>query len=125
MELEWRFWAKGFEVINAEQLKAMMDKDASLKVINVLFREYYDDCHIKGSESVPLSDIKQHAQDWDRDLPVVVYCSLPGCPASHEAAKMLVDMGFKKVYDHEGGMKEWRAMGYPSEGPCEKDYLKD
>ena len=45
----------------------------------------------------------------DKDQPVMVYCA--GGGRSHQAAAMLEKLGFQKVYELEGGMKNWVDSG--------------
>jgi len=50
---------------------------------------------------------------FDRDRTVVLYCASYDCPASTEAAKRLMRMGFTSVFDYKGGLEEWKRAGYP------------
>src|SRR5260221_674614 len=77
---------------------SMKLKKSDLIVINVLDKNLYDDCHIKGSINVPFGEIKEYASKIDKSTPVVVYCSNYQCTASGAAAKMLQDMGFENVW---------------------------
>lgn len=47
----------------------------------------------------------------DPETTVYVYCRSGG--RSSDAAKMLADRGFKKVYNLKGGITGWKAKGYP------------
>ena len=98
---------------------------AQLHVVNVLSKELYDDAHIKGSIHVDLGDLDAHASTWDKNTPIVFYCSSYQCTASAHAAKELKDAGFTKVYAYEGGAAEWAQHGLPMEGPQESGYLKN
>lgn len=88
--------------------------------INVLPPEDYAEKHIPGSQNVPHNDPKfvdkvaQVARD--RDRPVVVYCASTQCQASPDAARALEEAGFTRVYDYEGGMKDWEDAGLPVDG---------
>lgn len=93
-------------------------------VINVLGKDSYDDCHIKGSINIPGEELKSYAQTLDKNQHIVVYCGNYMCPASAMAWKTLTDLGFKNVWAYEGGMAEWYQMGFPVEGSCKENYLK-
>ena len=100
-------------------------KKKGVVVINVLDKEYFDDCHIKGSIHIPFVKVKEEVPKIaDKDATVVLYCSNYMCSASGEAAKLLAKLGYKKAYAYEGGVAEWHQKGYPTEGPCKKGYLK-
>ncbi len=49
----------------------------------------------------------------DRSRQIIVACQLG--PNSARGAKLLEDMGFTNVAYLEGGMKAWKAAGFPTE----------
>src|SRR3989339_2165901 len=80
-----------------------------LRLVNVLDEALFKDAHIKGgagveSINVPFEKVKEVAQSWSRDIPVVFYCSNYMCMASGDSVKTLAEMGFKTVKAYEGGM---------------------
>jgi rhodanese-related sulfurtransferase len=93
-------------------------------LINVLAPEYYADCHIPGSINVPLSDLTSYAQKQDKAREIILYCAHYLCPASKKAWHILHDLGFTNLRAYEGGIREWLQLGYPTEGPCGQEYLK-
>lgn len=109
--------------IKVEDLKTRLSESKELLVLNVLSKEAYDDCHIMGSQSIPLADLKSASSGWDKGKEIVVYCANYHCSASKEAYLKLTVLGFTNVRAYEGGMREWRDAGYSSEGPCKKSYL--
>jgi thioredoxin len=56
-------------------------------------------------------DFAEKAAALDKDKPVFVYC-LSG-PRSTAAAAKLEEMGFKNVYEMQGGMMKWRNADLP------------
>lgn len=98
-------------------------KKQSLYVINVLDKSNYDECHIKGSTSVPYAEIKSWAQSIPKDTEIVVYCANYACTASGFGAQQLIDMGFDSVWAYESGMHDWHAKGFPEVCPVESSYL--
>lgn len=99
-------------------------KKAGLVVMNLLDKEFYDDCRIKDSVHVPFDELEKFVADLDKEkVEIVVYCSNYMCSTSEHAYKKLVAMGFKHVWMYEGGMAEWYQMGYPVEGTCASSYL--
>lgn len=98
-------------------------KKTGLIVVNVLDKEYYDDCHIKGSIHVPYEKVADFAATVDHEAELVFYCSNYMCTASGAAAQELMDLGFKHVWAYEAGMAEWYQAELPVDGPCKKPYL--
>jgi len=103
---------------------------SSLKVVNVLDKNLYDDAHIAGSIQVDFENVKDAAEGWNKNDTVVFYCSNYQCQASFESARQLKELGFNNVMAFEGGMEEWYRLNkegdasYKVEGPGAQDYLK-
>ena len=96
-----------------------------IRVINVLSKDVYDDCHITGSVNVPLDDLVEYGKDIPKDAELVVYCANYMCPMSKRAWRLLKDQGFSNVRAYEGGASEWYSLGYPTIGPATQQYLKE
>ena len=111
--------------ISAEELRVKMAENPNLLVINVLSEKWFRDCHIAGSINVPLDKLIYQMEQYDRDQEVVVYCALDECDASEKAYVLLRCMGFDKVIDYRGGIKEWFQLGHAVEGSCASSYLHD
>jgi rhodanese-related sulfurtransferase len=65
--------------------------------------------HLRGAENVPLATLPAAAAGWDRAAPVVVVCRSGG--RSGRAARLLADMGFRRVANLRGGMLAVNAAG--------------
>lgn len=100
-----------------------MQSKQKVMVINVLGKEYFNDCRIKGSISVPIHDLKLFVDVLDRAQPIVVYCANYHCNASREAWYTLDEMGFSNLWAYDGGVADWKQAGLPTEGPCALAYL--
>lgn len=105
-------------------------KDMQLVVINVLDKQFYDDCHIKGSINVPMEQVIDYANsNLDKEkTQIVVYCANYKCKASTESARELAKEGFRQVWAYEGGVAEWKHLNHPTEGACSLEvspYLTD
>ncbi len=106
----------------------MLTKLASgnLVVVNVLKREAYDKIRIKGSISIPRSELEGGRwTELDRNKEIAVHCSSYECGASRTAADFLEAKGFD-VKAYEGGIKEWAEAGLPMEGTVSpRQYLEE
>ena len=99
-------------------------QDPELMVINVLDKDYFDDCHIKGSVHIPFEEVVDRLQSLDKSKQYVLYCSNYACSSSTYNVKMFVEAGFENVWDYEDGMSGWFQEGLPYEGPAEKSCLQ-
>ncbi len=93
-------------------------------VINVLDKQHFDGCHIRGSINVPMSRLDDFAKKIDRTTEIVVYCANYMCPMSKMAWYKLKELGFTNVTAYEGGIREWVQLGLPTEGACKDPHLQ-
>ncbi len=104
-------------------------KDATLYIINVLDKTFFDDCHIPGSLNIPMQDVTKKAAQWSKKADVVVYCSNYACGASAHVCKKLQEVGFESAWEYDAGMAGWYQAhlkdpkAYPVVGPCKQGYL--
>src|SRR5574342_286397 len=74
------------------------EKQKGLVVVNVLDKDLYDDCHIKGSINIPFEIIEEQAvAHIDKNADIVIYCSNYQCSTSEYAARKLRGLGFTNV----------------------------
>jgi rhodanese-related sulfurtransferase len=59
--------------ITVDELKAMVDRGASVDIIDVRTRSEYQQLHITGARSIPLRDLPEHLQEIPKTRPVVFY----------------------------------------------------
>lgn len=108
------------KTITAEELKKKMEQDPQLMVINVLVKDAYDNCHIKGSINVSFNDLPAQAQQWGKNTPLVLYCASQVCRSSSQAYALLENKGFTNLAVYEGGIQEWQQKGFPCGGACDR-----
>lgn len=101
------------------------DKKSKLVVINVLDKDYYDDCHITGSVNIPFEELDDRVKGMNKKDSYIFYCSNYACTAAPFSAKMFKDAGVDNVAVYHGGMVEWYQNKYPYTGSAKKSYLQD
>ncbi len=101
--------------ISRDDLKRMNgEQERDFVLVNVLPQESFNEQHIRTSINIPVDQEKftekvaEIAGSKDREI--VVYCANTECDASPQAAEKLEKAGFDKVYDYEGGTKDWFAQ---------------
>lgn len=112
-----------FILSGCDIFKKQQPKKTGLVVVNVLDKELFDDCRIKGSINIPFESIEMCDTIIDKDAEIVCYCSNYFCSASGQSCKILKEKGFSRVFAYEAGTAEWFQQGYPVEGPCKSSYL--
>ncbi len=93
--------SSGFEVINTNQAIDIIDSGAVL--IDVRTNEEFNREHISNAVNIPLEQIDTIG--YGKDTKIIVYCQTG--VRSREAVKKLVDMGYSKLYDLDGGLLNW------------------
>lgn len=70
--------------------------------------------HIKGASFVDYYDpkFKEKVALMQKDKPIYVYCASGGRSAG--AARTMASLGFKQVYNLNGGIRAWSYAGYPT-----------
>ena len=94
-----------YEVINANKAKDLIENGAIL--IDVRTEEEYNKDHIEGSINIPLQNIEMI--DYNKDDIIVLYCATG--MRSGEAAKILTEKGYTRIYSLDGGLINWGFEG--------------
>lgn len=94
----------------------MKANNKKFKLVEVLPEEEFKNGHIPGAVNLPLDKLetlaKQHLRKADT---IVVYCGSYQCQASTNAARTLLNMGFRKTLDYKAGKKGWLHTGFELE----------
>lgn len=108
---------KSTGVINLDVNVAEFEKQMAGNglLLDVRTNQEYAEGHLKGSKQIDFyrPDFKTQLEALDKETPVYIYCRSGG--RSGNAAKMMKDMGFKEVYNLEGGIGAWQRAGKPLE----------
>ncbi len=102
------------KLITKEELNNKMQGNLRIQVVNVLDPQYYNLGFIKGSKRIPLDQLDTRLGELDKLQEVVTYCAGSECNASKRAAEKLAGLGFR-ASAYEGGIKEWKEAGLPTE----------
>ena len=79
--------------------------------VDIRTPEEYAEGYIEGFENIDyLSDSFQwDIEKLDKTKPIILYCRSGG--RSGKCAALLLEKGFKEIYDLEGGIIKWKAQG--------------
>jgi rhodanese-related sulfurtransferase len=100
--------------ISKDALAEKLNNREPVQVVNVLKPDYYHLGFIKDSLKIPLDELDRRIGELDKNREVITYCAHSQCPASSQAAVKLAAKGFQ-VRAYEGGIKEWKEAGLPTE----------
>lgn len=99
--------------VTVEDVKAKLDRGDKFHLVDVREESEYARDHLPGAihlgKGVIERDIEQKLPQTDEEI--VLYCG--GGFRSALAADNLQKMGYTRVLSMDGGVRDWRARGYP------------
>jgi len=125
--------AGGYEVINAEELKKLIDSKKDILIVDTMpYEDSYKKEHVPGAKQflfpIPIMqtwDAKETGgkslDDFaaflgpDKDKTIVFYCGFVKCTRSHNGAMFAKQLGYKNVYRFPGGIFAWKGADYKVE----------
>ena len=104
------------ERLSPKEFRKKLENSTDPLLLDVRTPEETAKGYLKGAVFMDFYDssFKTQVSTIDRNKPVFVYCAIGG--RSWDAAKIMQEMGFKKVYDLKGGIIVWKIKNY--------DYVK-
>ncbi len=101
-----------YHAVNAQEAKEIIANISPL-ILDVRTPMEYDQGHIEGSILIPVQVIQsEYTKIADhKDKPVLIYCATGN--RSTVTAKILIDNGFKNIYNMRYGITEWQKNGFP------------
>lgn len=96
-----------------EAYELLKNQRESVVFLDVREPDEYTQGAIPGARYIPRSylELRLEREIPDKDTPVIVYCA--SGTRSLIAAKAIKELGYKKVYNLEGGFQGWKNGGYP------------
>ena len=77
-------------------------------IIDTRAPESYEKSHIAGAASIPLAELRKSADALDPDAVTVTYCNKG--VTGNAAQNLLLNRGFRHVYNLSGGMNQYTAV---------------
>ncbi len=105
---------EAYQDINAKQAFELIQKE-NLLILDVRTPGEFLQGHIRDSVLIPVQVLNtEYTKILDfKDKPVFIYCRSGN--RSVTASKILLDQGFKPIYNLKGGIKSWIQNGYSIE----------
>lgn len=94
----------GFMTIKPATAYEIMKEDCL--IIEVSVREYYDEMHVVGAVSIPLEVLSEKIDEMNLDPNKTILVYGRAEEKSKQGAQLLVDKGFKDVYEF-GSIMDW------------------
>jgi thioredoxin len=120
---------KNYESITALAFSAKIKQTTNPQLIDVRSPEEFAGQHIDNATNIDWNgeNFVKKVSVYDKSKPVLVYCMSGG--RSKQAAEKMKELGFKTVYELQGGIMKWNAAGLsiPSDkiiGMCSQEYAE-
>jgi len=95
-----------------EELKARLDHQDDIFILDVREPQEYQICQIPGSKLIPLGDLPKRLSELEGHDEMVVHCK--SGVRSAKAVRLLREAGFKKAQNLSGGIMAWIERIDPS-----------
>ncbi|NLB37594.1 MAG: FAD-dependent oxidoreductase, partial [Clostridiales bacterium] len=105
---------RGRSLITTQDLNALMQSGEAYQLIDVRAAEQYEKSHIETAESVPHAKLRVEAKDLNKDISTITYCN-KGI-SGNAAQNILINQGFKSVYNLSGGHKHYNKTNLINDG---------
>lgn len=98
------------QTISAADLKEKIEKDKAVQLVDIRTSFEYDRGFIKPAVNIDYMGRRFHEKfnSYDKEKPLYLYCR--SGTRSKKAVQLLLQEGFTKVYDLEGGILEWNKF---------------
>jgi NADPH-dependent 2,4-dienoyl-CoA reductase/sulfur reductase-like enzyme/rhodanese-related sulfurtransferase len=96
---------RGRELLTADDLAAIAPDE--IQVVDARVEKQYSECHVDHAVSMPHNTLRAQMAALDKDKPVVTYCNKGN--TGNAAQNILINHGFRKVYNLSGGHKQYQA----------------
>lgn len=86
-----------------------------LQLLDVRTAKEFKDGHLENARNIDVleDDFSEKVKTLDKEKPLYLYCRSGN--RSAKATSILKDMGFREIYDMEGGFLKWNSEGLESE----------
>jgi len=97
--------------VSVAEFENLMSEESSIQIIDVRTPNEYAQGYIKNSQLMNFNsaDFKTQITTLDKNKPVAVYCHSGA--RSNQAFEIMKEMGFRQIYELQGGMVAWQQNG--------------
>lgn len=96
------------KLITPQQLTARIENGEQFQIIDARATKQYEESKVDGAVNIPLAQLREEAKKLDPNIPTVTYCNKG--VTGNAAQNVLINMGFKEVYNLSGGNKNYQSF---------------
>ncbi|WP_111309689.1 rhodanese-like domain-containing protein [Confluentibacter sediminis] len=97
-------------IVSPEEMQSFLQAD-NVQLIDVRTAKEFENGHIPGAQNIDFFSptFVQDITKLDKDKPVYLYCN--SGKRSAKCAQKMLEEGFVKIYDLDGGFSKWKYEG--------------
>jgi NADPH-dependent 2,4-dienoyl-CoA reductase/sulfur reductase-like enzyme/rhodanese-related sulfurtransferase len=93
-------------VITAKAVQSLVSKGEKVQVIDARVNKQYEESHLDTAVNMPQDQLREDLKTLDKDTLTITYCNKG--VTGNAAQNILINNGFKKVYNLSGGHKFYK-----------------
>lgn len=104
-----------FQNLNVNEFEQGIAQNGGAVIIDVRTPMEYHEGHLKNAKLIDISEptFEKQIEQLDKSKPYYVYCRSGG--RSSNASQIMIQKGFTKVYNLQGGIMAWLGAKKPIE----------
>jgi len=98
------------KLVTPEEMEVLLELD-DIQLVDVRTPDEHNEEHIINSQNIDFNspNFEEEIKYLDKTKPVILYCK--SGKRSAKCGKKLIEAGFVKIYDLEGGISKWKHKG--------------
>jgi rhodanese-related sulfurtransferase len=102
--------SSNLQLITSGEMEELLNLE-DVQLVDVRTPSEFNAGHVPDAQNINFYDenFDQKIEILDKSKPIIVYCKSGG--RSAKCASKLVEKGFEKIYDLEGGFSQWKFKG--------------
>ena len=98
---------KNRPIITAKEVQNLISNGEKIQVIDARVNKQYDESHVSTAVNMPHGKLREESVELNKDILTITYCNKG--VTGNAAQNILINHGFKKVYNLSGGHKFYKA----------------
>ncbi|AKN31399.1 dehydrogenase [Clostridium carboxidivorans P7] len=99
---------RGRKLITPDELNKLIENKSDVTIIDARVNKQYEEVHVNNAINIPHDQIREKADELNKEKIIVTYCNKG--VTGNAAQNILINKGFKKVYNISGGHKNYKAQ---------------
>lgn len=99
---------RGRELIPAQDVESLIHSGEKYVMIDARDSLQFEKGHLESAQSIPHSRLRESLTSLDPEVPVITYCNKG--VTGNAVQNILINHGFRKVYNISGGYKQFRIQ---------------